>query len=249
MLVSETKGLYKLNYQLRETKCNITTDKRSALEAAVSSINNHRVALEEYINKYPTFQSALEPIEIVGAPKVVRLMAKASKRASVGPMAAVAGVLADLAVKDMLDIGARVAMVENGGEACIFSDRPIVIALQAGDAPLSRRFGFRLENFPIGVATSSGLFSHALSFGDAEAVTIFAVNAGVADAAATAVANAVKGEEKEKVIDKAITLGLSIEDVQGILVLYREYVGLGGEIPNIIGLDPYECAPGTNRAS
>ena len=50
-----------------------------------------------------------------------------------------------------------------------------------------------LTEFPIGVATSSGRFSHALSFGDAEAATVFCKNASLADAAATAVGNVVKG--------------------------------------------------------
>ena len=88
-------------------------------------------------------------------------------------MAAVAGVLADLAVKDMLHAGCEVAVVENGGEVSAVSNMPIDVALAAGDAPLSKRFGFRLTDFPAGVATSSGRFSHALSFGDAEAATVF----------------------------------------------------------------------------
>ena len=122
-------------------------------------------------------------------------MAEAAEKADVGPMAAVAGVIADLAVQDMIAAGCEVAVVEDGGEISAQSNMPVDVAVAAGDEPLSKRFGFRLTEFPIGVATSSGRFSHALSFGDAEAATVFCKNATLADAAATAVGNVVKGED------------------------------------------------------
>jgi hypothetical protein len=240
MFSSDTEGLRRLKLQLKESRCTIITDKQEALEAAVSSIKSHREKLEEYIIQFPVFKMALGPIELEEGPEAARLMAEASRRAGVGPMAAVAGVLADLAVSDMLVTGAKVAVVENGGEAYLVSERPIDIAIQAGKTPLSRRVGFRLEEFPIGVATSSGLFSHALSFGEAEAVTIFGENAGIADAAATTVANVVKGEDEQKTIEKAVELGISIEGVQGVFIIYRGHVGLGGKLPTIMGVTPEE---------
>jgi len=53
---------------------------------------------------------------------------------------------------------------------------------------------------PLGIATSSGTSGHALSFGIAGAVTVVADNAGLADAAATAICNTVKGETCEEAI-------------------------------------------------
>lgn len=142
-----------------------------------------------------------------------------------------------MAVEEMVLEGARVAVVEDGGEASLVSNRPIDVALSAGDSPLSRRVGFRLEHFPMGVATSSGMFSHALSFGEAEAVTVFAENAGLADAAATAVCNLVKGDEHRSAIEHGLKRGLSIYGVRGVFIIYREMVGKGGEIPLIIGIN------------
>jgi ApbE superfamily uncharacterized protein (UPF0280 family) len=216
----------------------LITDNQEALDAAVSAIKRHRIDLEKFIQKSPILQYALEPIKFEEGPKVVKLMMEASKHAKVGPMAAVAGVISDLAVIEMLETGAKVAVVENGGEAFVVSNRPIDIAIQAGETSLSKRVGFRLEKFPIGIATSSGLFSHALSFGEAEAATVFAENAGIADAAATAVANIVKGDGEKKIIEDAIALGLSIKGVKGVFILYRDFVGLGGEVPTIINVDP-----------
>jgi ApbE superfamily uncharacterized protein (UPF0280 family) len=112
------------------------------------------------------------------------------------------------------------------------------VAVAAGEEPLSKRFGFRLTEFPIGVATSSGRFSHALSFGDAEAATIFCKNASLADAAATAVGNVVKGEDVEAAIKAGIRTGMSIEGVEGVLIIYKGQVGTAGKIPRIIKVEP-----------
>ncbi len=91
-----------------------------------------------------------------------------------------------------------------------------------------------MEKFPIGVATSSGLFSHALSFGEAEAVTVFAVDAGVADAAATAVGNLVKGDDCRRAVERGIKEALGIEGVRGVFILYRGIVGKAGQVPQLI---------------
>jgi ApbE superfamily uncharacterized protein (UPF0280 family) len=153
-------------------------------------------------------------------------------------MAAVAGALADLAIEDMKQEGCEVAVVEDGGEIAAASNRPIDVAVAAGEEPLSKRFGFRLTEFPIGVATSSGRFSHAVSFGDAEAAVVFCKNAALADAAATAVGNVVKGEDAQVGIQAGINRGLSIEGVEGVLILFKGQVGTAGKIPQIIKIEP-----------
>jgi len=231
---SFSRDLFREAYECKESRGTITSDSEQAVQAAVSSIKLHRRELEKYVSDHPRFLYSLEPVAVEKGPKVAELMAEAGVVAGVGPMAAVAGVLADLAVEEMVSDGARVAVVENGGEASVVSDRSINIALAAGDAPLSKRVGFRLECSPIGLATSSGVFSHALSFGDAEAVTIFAENAGLADAAATAVGNLVKGNNPVEAIKTGIRKGLSIDGVEGVFILYRDRVGTGGKVPAII---------------
>jgi len=230
----KTKNLFKRDFQFKETNCTIIADHESAINTAVSSIKHHRKQLERYIQTRPKFLYSLQPVPVDKGPRIVRLMAKASEKANVGPMAAVAGVLADLAVEDMTLAGSEVAVVENGGEVSAISNQPIDIALSAGDSPLSKQIGFRLEKFPIGVATSSGLFSHALSFGEAEAVTVFAVNAGVADAAATAIGNLIKGDDCRGAVEWGIREALGIEGVRGVFILYRGIVGRAGQIPQLI---------------
>jgi len=232
------KNLFKRAFQHKESDCTIISDKESAIEKAISSIKYHRRQLEKYIKEHLEFLHSFEPVPVDKGPKVALLMAEASEKADVGPMAAVAGVLADLAVEEMISDGCKVAVVENGGEVSAVSNQPIDIALAAGDAPLSKEMGFRLKDFPVGVATSSGLFSHAFSFGEAEAVTIFAVNAGLADAAATAVANLIKGDDVRGVIRQGIDRALSIDGVKGVFILYRGVVGKAGQVPELIKVNP-----------
>ncbi len=228
--------LIKEAFRFKESNCTIISDKGSGIETAKASIEHHRQQLEAYIKEHPQFLHSLEPVPVEVAPKVAQLMAEASAKADVGPMAAVAGVLADLAVQEMIGSGCKVAVVENGGEVSAVSDQPIDIGFAAGDEPLSREMGFRLTEFPVGVATSSGRFSHAFSFGDADAVTIFAVDAGVADAAATAVANLIKGDDVRGVIRQGIDHALNIDGVQGVFILYRGVVGKAGHVPELLAL-------------
>ena len=233
-----TEKLFKENFTLKETQCTIISDKQQAIQTAIESIKRNRRELEIYTRANPKFLYTLEPIPAPEKPLVARLMALAAEKAGVGPMAAVAGVIADLAVSDMTREGCEVAVVEDGGEISANSDRLIDVALAAGDEPLSKHFGFRLSEFPVGVATSSGRFSHAFSFGDAEAATVFCKGAGLADAAATAVGNVVKGQDAEVAIQTGIKRGLSIRDVEGVLILYKGQVGTAGKIPQIIKIDP-----------
>jgi ApbE superfamily uncharacterized protein (UPF0280 family) len=233
------KDLIREAFTLKESQCNIIADKQAGITAAKDSLKQNRQQLEAYIKTNPIFFHTLKPVHVPPEPLVAKLMAEAAEKANVGPMAAVAGVLADLAVKDMRSAGCEVAVVENGGEISAVANVPIDVAVSAGDEPLSKRFGFRLTEFPIGVATSSGRFSHAFSFGDAEAAIVFCKNAGLADAAATAVCNVVKGEDHQAAIQAGINKALSIQGVEGVLIIYKGFTGTAGKIPKIIKVDPF----------
>jgi hypothetical protein len=232
-----TKNLFKENFTLKETQCTIISDQQHGIQTAIESIKRNRQELEIYIRANPKFLYTLKPFPPPEKPLVAKMMAEATEKAGVGPMAAVAGVIADLAVDDMTCEGCEVAVVEDGGEISAVSNVPVDVAVAAGDEPLSRRFGFRLTEFPIGVATSSGRFSHALSFGDAEAATIFCKNASLADAVATAVGNVVKGEDAGAGIKAGINRGMSILGVEGVLIIYKGRVGMAGKIPEIIKVE------------
>jgi ApbE superfamily uncharacterized protein (UPF0280 family) len=231
------KSLLRKAYSLKETRGIIITDRKEAIQAAENALRKHREQLETYIQSNPLFIHSLKPVVVDdGCPAVVERMAQSSQAADVGPMAAVAGVLADLAVEAMVAAGAKVAVVENGGEASATSNIPIDIALSAGHNVLSKRVGFRLEFFPIGIATSSGKFSHALSFGEADSVTVFAECAGLADAAATAAGNMVRGKDEAEAIRLGLSRAVSIKGVKGAFILYGQKAGQAGEIPKMLSV-------------
>ena len=225
---------------MKESRGVIISDREPAIETAVESIQRNRKALENYAQKNRLFLESLKPVKVPAEPLVAKLMAEAALKADVGPMAAVAGVLADLAVAEMVAEGCKVAVVENGGEVSAVSNEPVDVTVGIGDTALSNRFGFRLTEFPVGLATSSGVFSHALSFGDAEAATVFCADAGLADAVATAVGNVVKGENAQTAIQRGIEKALSIQGVQGALIIYKGFVGTAGKIPQIIKIESSE---------
>lgn len=240
MLSIMSPNLIRRPYRYKETRGMIISQTEEAVRAGISCLFENRKELEKYVKENPLFLHSFEPVQVEDGPRAAFLMAEASETACVGPMAAVAGVLADLAVEEMRHCNVEVAIVENGGEVAISSIEPVDIALQAGSTPLSKHMGFRIDRFPAGIATSSGVYSHAFSFGEAEAVTIFTQEAGLADAAATAVCNAVDGVDKELAVERGLERALEIEGVEGAFIIYRDIVGTGGRIPSIIGVKPAE---------
>jgi len=232
-----TKSLYECSFIIKESKIHIKSDNKKALEAAVREIRRHREILVEFIKDHPDFRYKLKPVAIdAKAPRIIRLMAAASKAANVGPMASVAGALADIGLEAMRREKARIAIVENGGEIAAFTERPIAVSLFSSSLTVLNKIGFLLENkdCPLGVATSSSKTNRVLSFGKADSVTVVAINASLADAAATAICNSVIGEDVEKSIQRGLERAKAIEGVRGVLIVREDKSGLWGELPKIV---------------
>ena len=199
-----------------------------------------RSDVEDYIAGQPLFAAALEPLLIdMQAPEVVRRMAAASALAGVGPMAAVAGAIAQITVEALVEAGARHVVVDNGGDVVLRIDRQVTVGIFTGPAQV-RDIALRFEPRPeiFSVCTSSGTVGHSLSFGRADAAVVIAGNGCLADATATALGNRVK-ETNEKAIGRAIRETLS-DGVEGLLVVAGECLGMGGKLPPLVRvpLDP-----------
>ncbi len=222
---------------IKESDIFFKADKAKAIRAAILIIKYHRNELEKYIAGHPKFLKTLEPIRIEkDAPEIVSLMAKAGEIAGVGPMAAVAGAFADLGVNQMVKVGAKVAIIEDGGEVAGIANISINLGIFAGNSPLSGKIGFRFEeeDFPIGLGTSSGTVGHAFSFGEADAATVLTNNASLGDAAATAVANVVKGSDFEKSVQNGLEVAETIEGVRGALIIRGKFAGVVGKLPQLL---------------
>ena len=191
-----------------------------------------REYIEAYIKKCPEFLNALIPLRINGSvPLIIRDMASSSQKAGVGPMAAVAGAIAENVGMELLAYSDEI-VVENGGDLFINTCRPVTVGIFAGKSPLSMRIGLRIDpkNRPVAVCTSSGTVGPSLSFGKADAVSVTSYSCSLADAAATSIGNLV-GLKND--IQSAIDFGKKIEGIHGIVVIIDDKMGIWGDI-NIV---------------
>jgi len=201
-------------------------DLASATEKAVFKI---RRPLEQYLASNPYLQSALEPCLIdPDAPPIFLEMVRAANKAGVGPMAAVAGVVAEKVGLFLLEIAEEV-IVENGGDLFLKVNEPVSVGIFAGASVLSGKLALQIEpgQTPIGICTSSSTVGPSLSFGRADAATAVAPSAALADAVATALGNRVSGEED---LQQAITFAREIDGLTGALLIIGDKIAAWGDI-------------------
>jgi len=213
---------------VKETDLLIRAERDLSKEAR-ESILKYRNQLETYIAVHPEFVKSLIPLdEDPYAPEMVREMVRTSALAHVGPMAAVAGAMAEFVSKDLLKVSKQV-IVENGGDIYLATSRERMIGIYAGTSSLSLKLGILIppEDSPMGVCTSSGTVGPSLSFGRADAVCILSKSAALADAAATAVGNQVR---EKRDIEQGLEIGKEIEGVLGTLVIVEDRMGAWGKI-------------------
>jgi ApbE superfamily uncharacterized protein (UPF0280 family) len=155
-------------------------------------------------------------------------MALAGQRAGVGPMAAVAGAIAEWVGRALLSENEEV-IVENGGDIFLKTGRPVTVGVFAGRSPLNMKIGLRVDSGskPAAVCTSSGTFGHSLSRGSADAVCVQSASCALADAVATAAGNRVRTAGD---ITSAIDFVKSIDPLGGILIVKDDTVGMWGDL-------------------
>ena len=224
----KTDDLVKFEVIVKETDLLVRAERELSKETR-ESVLKCRHQLETYIAMNPQFQRSLIPLQNdPGVPEIIQEMIHSSQLANVGPMAAVAGAIAELVSKDLLKLSKEV-IVENGGDIYLAMTKERIIGIYAGNSPLSLKVGIiiRPEESPLGVCTSSGTVGHSLSFGKADAVCILSKSAALADATATAVGNVVQGE---KDIELGLERGKNIEGVLGMLIIIGEKMGVWGNV-------------------
>jgi ApbE superfamily uncharacterized protein (UPF0280 family) len=224
----KTDDLVKFEVIVKETDLLVRADSDLSKETR-ESVLKYRHQLETYIAMNPEFQKSLVPLsDDPYAPEIVREMIRTSQLAHVGPMAAVAGAIAESVSKDLLKLS-REVIIENGGDIYLAVSNERTVGIYAGDSPLSLKIGITIspEEAPLGVCTSSGKVGPSLSFGKADAVCVLSKSAALADAAATAVGNVVK---RKKEIELGLQVGKEIAGVQGILIIVEEKMGVWGKI-------------------
>lgn len=191
-----------------------------------------RAGISSYLTRHPSSGRSLLPLlEEEEAPVLVQKMARAARSCGVGPMAAVAGVLAD-AVGEALSAAAETVIVENGGDIYLVSGRSRIISLYAGEGnKFTGRLGIKIagSSSSRGIAASSRRIGPSLNWGRSDLTVVLAETCALADAAATALSNRIHCREKP-VWEEAIAWIREINGVTGGLIIMGDQLQAWGEI-------------------
>jgi hypothetical protein len=217
-------------FHFRETFANILADEPHHIAAAKQGILAARQELEAHLACDPFFGTTYEPYEPDSGAITIRRMAGAARKAGVGPMAAVAGTIAWAGLEAMQEAGAPFGIIDNGGDIALVADRPVRVGVHAGSAALSNRVAFVVppQEEVLGICTSSATVGPSVSFGIADAVTIFSRDVALADAWATAVCNQIRTDDRN-VLDR-----VDPEEVSGIFAIMGDVTVEWGTLPQIV---------------
>lgn len=212
-----------VTFQLVIEETDLWVAARSDLaEPMADAVHELRGQIKAHAAIHPNFLTALAPLDAEPrAPDIIQRMCRATALCGVGPMAAVAGTVAQMVaerfVADSPDL-----LIENGGDTylCSTTDRHIGI-LSIPDQDMRLCVPVAAAEFPCSFCASSAKIGHSLSFGAADLVVTRSRDAALADAAATALANRLK----------------SAADMDAVLGLARswEAIGLDGVFAQCAG--------------
>ncbi|MDD4356364.1 MAG: UPF0280 family protein [Smithellaceae bacterium] len=221
-------NLLSYNIKISESDLFISSDTNLS-EQAKKSLIIHRNSLERYIKINPQFRASLVPLpEDDLAPPIVRDMIRKAKICGVGPMASVAGAVAEFVGHDLID-STESLIIENGGDIFLKVIHQVTVGIYAGESTLSYKFNVivKPEDTPLGICTSSATVGPSLSFGKADAVCVISRSATLADAAASAIGNRVKNA---KDIKPSLDYGIEIPGVLGIIIIVGNDMGAIGDV-------------------
>jgi ApbE superfamily uncharacterized protein (UPF0280 family) len=220
---------------VKETDLWVHADKDFTTEVQEMVLQQRRY-IEDTITRYPDFAKSLVPWHTKDLhPRIISDMIRAGEATGVGPMASVAGAIAEQIGQPLLE-RSRQVVVENGGDVFLSTVDPVVTGIYAGRSPLSLKVGLRVggQNRALGVCTSSGTVGHSLSLGRADAVTVVASGCALADAAATATANQIRARAD---VEGAIAFARAIDTVEGVIVILGDRIGAWGNL-EVVPLGP-----------
>ncbi|MEA1964517.1 MAG: UPF0280 family protein, partial [Candidatus Aerophobetes bacterium] len=227
-------NLLSFQVNIKESDLFILCDKKLPKQTENALIWS-RKDIEQYIYQNPVFKTTFEPFPVKeDMPPIVRAMAEASQKTGVGPMASVAGAIAEYVGRELLNICHQV-IVENGGDIFLKVNKRKKIGIYAGESPLSGKIALEIEpeDTPLGICCSAGTFGHSKSLGRADAVVVLSSSAILADAAATAAGNIV---ETDTHIREGLEFLKEIPEVKGGVIIKGGRIGAWGNIKIVRGI-------------
>jgi len=224
-----------VGYNCRDGISGSLRDPARLRNAAQVALEAARADIVAYAQKHPTFLESLEPLPAdAAAPPVVAAMLEAGFAAGVGPMAAVAGAIAELVGRALVhEFPLSEIVVENGGDLWIQVRKPLRVSVYAGLSSLSDKVAVEIDaGRSTGLACSSGTVGPSLSFGRSDAAVVLAENAALADAWATALGNRVhQTGDLEPAVATIIAAGkTSATNPTGALAILGDRMAAAGAI-------------------
>jgi len=219
------------HFEAGQTAVTIITEPEY-VKIAKDAIFDARSQIESKVSEDPFFKTTYEAYE---ASKndgiVVKRMCSASLKASVGPMAAVAGAIAEYAVEKMVAAGSKYAVIDNGGDIALFTDREAIIGMYADVN--GKRLSLRIPKTEriVGICSSSASVGPSVSLGGTDISTVVSDDVALADACATFLGNLVKGNDDLTVSLETVC---EIEGVTGCLSYCNGKMAMCGDIPELV---------------
>jgi len=184
--------------------------------------------LLSYIEKNRDFLTSLKPIEQDNhAPALARKMIEASAKAGVGPMASVAGAIAEVVGRRILK-ECDECVVENGGDIFLKLKREPTVLIYTQNRYFKDNLTIKIKSkeTPVSICSSSAKIGPSLSLGKADLAVIISRDGAFSDAMATKTSNMIKKSED---IEEAIEFSKN-KGVDGCLFIKDNKIGLWGKI-------------------
>lgn len=228
-------GFVKTRFEIGETSVTVAAHQRH-VGAAVDAVLEAREEIRRQISRDNFFLTTFDPYDLEDASaSVVERMCEASRAAGVGPMAAVAGAVAQAAVEAMVSRGCGHCWVDNGGDIALRLESPVTVEVFSGPGS-DAHYGFQVDPSDgiQGICSSSGTMGHSISLGGCDVCTILASTAMLADAYATAIGNRVRSARD---LESCFEPFRACDGFIGGLVVFEGDVAICGEVPDIIEVE------------
>jgi ApbE superfamily uncharacterized protein (UPF0280 family) len=220
--------LVSFNVRIKETDILVSSD-RDLYQDTVDLVFDYRYQLESYIKSHPEFLTTLQPYpDDPYAPSIIKDMIASTRDIGVGPMASVAGAIAQHVGLGLLGSSEQV-IVENGGDIFLKVSRPVTVSILAGESTLSDRIGISIPTrlMPLGVCSSSGRVGHSLSMGCTDVTTVLSPSAIRADGAATALGNRIRTKTD---LERLAEWTADMEGILGGIVIMGDNMVTWGDV-------------------
>ena len=246
MQAASDRNNFSRRLKIKQTNIYLQTDFEPSFDLADQAIRYNRAVIETYISQNPEFLSSFTPVEVPdNVPRIIKRMAQAGSIAGTGPMASVAGAIAEIAAEAICKAGGTYGVAENGGDISITGKKSgTIVGIYAGEGTGGidkglTRFAFKLRqsDLPIGICTSAGNIGHSMSLGDADAAVVIARSATIADAVATQLGNFIKKDDPEGSLQRTLEVAERIREINGSIIIIGNLVGRVGKLPELVELE------------